>query len=118
MAKIASLQAGTESFSDEEIKREMCVLYHDLSHWSFTHFAAKPAQLRNDPTPRSDSLDISTLDIIQSDITGLIYRSFWNRFMVGSEQIWSNYLRKVDSEVDKQCKWSEKPWRITTVTAF
>lgn len=111
MTKIASLQAGIETFSDEEAKREMCLLYHDLVHWRFTHFAAKPTpQRRNDPThpmPRSDMLDILTLDIIQADIAALIYRSFWNRFMVGSDHLWSNYLRKIDSEIDKQCKSPE-----------
>lgn len=111
MTKIASLQAGIETFSDEEAMREMCLLYHDLAHWRFTHFAAKPTpQRRNDPThpmPRSDMLDILTLDIIQADIAALIYRSFWNRFMVGSDHLWSNYLRKIDSEIDKQCKRPE-----------
>jgi hypothetical protein len=110
MAKIASLQAGVETFSDEQVKQEMCLLYHDLEHWRFTHFVAKPKlQQRNDPTARSDGLDISTLDIIQAHIAGLIYRSFWNGFMVGSDQCLCNYLRKADSEINKQCKWSEKP---------
>lgn len=110
MAKIASLQAGVETFSDEQVKQEMCLLHHDLEHWRFTHFVAKPKlQQRNDPTPRPDGLDISTLDIIQAHIAGLIYRSFWNGFMVGSDQRLCNYLRKVDSEINKKCKWSEKP---------
>ncbi|KAF3017569.1 hypothetical protein E8E15_002424 [Penicillium rubens] len=74
MAKIASLQAGVETFSDEQIKQEMCLLYHDIERWRFTHFVAKPnLQQRNDPTPRPDGLDISTLDIIQTHIAGLIY---------------------------------------------
>lgn len=118
--KIASLQAGIETFSDEEAQREMCLLYHDLEHWRFTHFAAKPTpQQRNDlthSTPRSDMLDISTLDIIQADIAALIYRSFWNRFMVGSDHIWSNYLRKIDSEIDNQCKRPEEGSRLSLLS--
>ncbi|KAJ5508773.1 hypothetical protein N7527_010916 [Penicillium freii] len=121
--KIASLQAGIETFSDEEAQREMCLLYHDLEHWRFTHFAAKPTpQQRNDlthSTPRSDMLDISTLDIIQADIAALIYRSFWNRFMVGSDHIWSNYLRKIDSEIDKQfSNHISRHWRSAMSSAI
>jgi hypothetical protein len=110
MTKIATLQAGAEALSDEEAKREMALLYHDLEHWTFTHFGAKPSsQPSNEPTTQTERLDISTLDIIQSEIAGLIYQSFWNRFMVGAEDhFWSNYLRKADSEVNKQCKRSEK----------
>lgn len=108
MTKIASLQAGIETFSDEEAKREMYLLYQDLTQWRFTHFAAKPKpQQENHATPRPDTLDIWTLDIIQTDIARLIYWFFWNRFMVGSDHLWSNYLRKIDSEIDKQCKCSE-----------
>ncbi|KAF9240321.1 hypothetical protein DTO006G1_8243 [Penicillium roqueforti] len=119
MTKIASLQAGTETFSDEEAKQEMCLLYHDLEHWRFTHFAAKPAQQGNDPTPRSDSLDISSLDIIQSEIAGLIYRFFWNQFMLGAEQSWSNYLRKVDSEINKQfSSHISRHWRCAMSSAI
>ncbi|KAJ5824732.1 hypothetical protein N7447_007072 [Penicillium robsamsonii] len=109
MTKIASLQAGAETLSDEEAKREMSLLYHDLEYWRFTHFTAKPsAEQRNDPTPRPESPDILTLDIIQSDIAGLIYGSFWNRFMVGAEHPRSDYLRTADSEVNKRCKRPEK----------
>ncbi|KAJ5186888.1 hypothetical protein N7449_009882 [Penicillium cf. viridicatum] len=123
MTKIASLQAGIETFSDEEAKREMCLLYHDLAHWRFTHFAAKPTpQRRNDPThpmPRSDMLDILTLDIIQADIAALIYRSFWNRFIVGSDHLWSNYLRKIDSEIDKQfSNHISRHWRCAMSSAI
>ncbi|KGO51255.1 hypothetical protein PEX1_002350 [Penicillium expansum] len=118
MTKIASLQAGIDNFSDEEAKKEMCLLYHDLTHWRFTHFAAKPTQQSNNATPRSDILDISTLDIIQSDIAALIYQSFWNRFMVGSEPLWSNYLFKVDSEIDKQVSnHISRHWRCAMSTA-
>ncbi|KAJ5365516.1 hypothetical protein N7517_008402 [Penicillium concentricum] len=103
LAKIGNLQAGAETLSDEEAKREMSLLYHDLEHWRFTHFAAKPScQQGNDPTARSESPDISRLDVIQSEIAGLIYRSFWNRFMVGGEHPWCNYLSKADSEINKQ----------------
>ncbi|OQE93465.1 hypothetical protein PENNAL_c0005G10382 [Penicillium nalgiovense] len=119
MAKIASLQAGVETFSDEQVKQEMCLLYHDLEHWRFTHFVAKPKlQQRNDPTPRPDGLDISTLDIIQAHIAGLIYRSFWNGFMVGSDQQVSNHISRhwrcaMSSAVlsletpslEEQCNW-------------
>ncbi|CAI7594440.1 unnamed protein product [Penicillium glandicola] len=118
--RIASLQAGIETFSDEEAKREISLLYHDLEHWRFTHFAAKPTpQQGHEPTPRPESLDISTLDIIQSDIAGLIYRSFWNRFMVGAEHLWGNYLRKVDSEISKQfSNHISRHWRSAIGTAM
>ncbi|KAJ5502793.1 hypothetical protein N7463_005667 [Penicillium fimorum] len=103
MTKIASLQAGAETLSDEEAKREMSLLYHELEYWRFSHFAAKPSsQQRNDPTPRPEYPDILILDIIQSDIAGLIHGSFWNRFMVGAEHLWSDYLRKADSEVNER----------------
>ncbi|KAG0161402.1 hypothetical protein Pdw03_3171 [Penicillium digitatum] len=119
MTKIASLQAGVEKFSVEEAKSEMCRLYNDLAYWRFTHFAAKPTtHQRNDATPRPDILDISTLDIIQSDIAALIYRSFWNRFMVGTEPIWGNYLSKLDSEIDKQfSNLISRHWRCAMSTA-
>ncbi|CAG8890323.1 unnamed protein product [Penicillium egyptiacum] len=117
MAKIASLQAGVETFSDEQVKREMCLLYRGLEHWRFTHFVTKPAP--HDPKPRSDSLDISTLDIIQADIAGLIYRSFWNQFMVGSDHFWSNYLRKVDSEINKKfSNHISRHWRCAMSSAI
>ncbi|CAI7618014.1 unnamed protein product [Penicillium discolor] len=123
MTKIASLQSGIETFSDEEAKREMCLLYHDLANWRFTHFVARPTpQQRNNithPTSRSDMLDISTLDIIQADIAALIYRSFWNRFMVGSDHLWSNYLRKIDSEIDKQfSNHISRHWRCAMSSAI
>ncbi|KAJ9490632.1 hypothetical protein VN97_g2646 [Penicillium thymicola] len=120
MTKIASLQAGIETFSDEEAKREMYLLYQDLTHWRFTHFATKPKpQQENHTTPRSDTLDIWTLDIIQTDIAGLIYRSFWNRFMVGSDHLWSNRLRKVDSEIDKQfSNHISRHWRCAMSSAI
>ncbi|OQE25790.1 hypothetical protein PENFLA_c008G02483 [Penicillium flavigenum] len=119
MAKIASLQAGVETFSDEQVKQEMCLLYHDLEHWRFTHFVAKPKlQQRNDPTPRSEGLDMSTLDIIQSHIAGLIYRSFWNSFMVGSDQSLCNYLRKADSEINKKfSNHISRHWRCAMSSA-
>ncbi|KXG54454.1 uncharacterized protein PGRI_075980 [Penicillium griseofulvum] len=121
--KIATLQAGAEAFSDEEAKREMALLYHDLEHWTFTHFGAKPSsQPNNEPKPQPERLDISTLDIIQSEIAGLIYQSFWNRFMVGAEDhFWSNYLRKVDTEVNKQSGVSNhisRHWRCAMSTAI
>ncbi|KGO76317.1 hypothetical protein PITC_037430 [Penicillium italicum] len=120
MTKIATLQAGIETFSDEEAQKEMSRLYHDLAHWRFTHFAAKTTpQQRNDATPRSDILDTSILDIIHSDIAALIYRSFWNRFMVGTEPLWGNYLLKVDSEVDKQVSnHISRHWRCAMSTAI
>ncbi|KAJ6179965.1 hypothetical protein N7519_010426 [Penicillium mononematosum] len=119
MAKIASLQAGVETFSDEQVKQEMCLLYHDLEHWRFTHFVAMPKlQQRNDPTPSSDGLDISTLDIIQAHIAGLIYRSFWNRFMFGSNQSLCNYLRKADSEINKKfSNHISRHWRCAMSSA-
>ncbi|KAJ5207499.1 hypothetical protein N7491_001872 [Penicillium cf. griseofulvum] len=119
--KIATLQAGADAFSDEEAKREMALLYHDLEHWTFTHFGAKPSsQQSNEPTPQPERLDISTLEIIQSEIAGLIYQSFWNRFMVGTEDhFWSNYLRKADSEVNKQfSNHISRHWRCAMSTAI
>ncbi|OQD98561.1 hypothetical protein PENVUL_c071G07523 [Penicillium vulpinum] len=120
LTKIASLQAQTETFSDEEAKQEMSLLYHDLEHWKFTHFGAKSTSHQtSDPIARSDRLDISTLDIIQSDIAGLIYRSFWNRFMVGADHLWSNYLRKVDLEINQQfSNHISRHWRCAMSTAI
>ncbi|CAG8083503.1 unnamed protein product [Penicillium nalgiovense] len=75
-------------------------------------------QQRNDPTPRPDGLDISTLDIIQAHIAGLIYRSFWNGFMVGSDQRLCNYLRKVDSEINKKfSNHISRHWRCAMSSA-
>ncbi|OQE41994.1 hypothetical protein PENCOP_c004G00647 [Penicillium coprophilum] len=118
--KLGSLQAGTETFSDEEAKRELSLLYHDLEHWKFTHFVAKTSsQEKNDSTPRLESLDISKLDIIQSDIAGLIYRSFWNRFMVGAEHPCGVYLREADSEINKRFPTHIfRHWRCAMSTAM
>lgn len=109
ITQMASLQSGTEVFTEEEAKRELCLLYHDLEQWGLSNFRGTPTptpeQMNNSRIePETDPL---MLNMILSKITGMIFRTFWNRPMVGAESLWGEYLREIDLTVKKQCKCTE-----------
>ncbi|KAJ5787882.1 hypothetical protein N7457_002872 [Penicillium paradoxum] len=110
---VARLQAGMESFTDEEARREMCLLYHDLDTWRLNHFGGQSRF-------KSASSDVRELDIIQSDVAGMIFRSFWNGFSVGCPPALGSYLVKINSEIKekKVLPHIAHHWRCAMSTAI
>ncbi|KAJ5542737.1 hypothetical protein N7535_005161 [Penicillium sp. DV-2018c] len=107
MRKIASLQFGLETLTDGDIKREMCSIYHELERWVFNHFGGKDLK-SSDPG----------LEYIQSAISDIIYRKFWNRFAVGCEDSLSAYLHRADCVI--RCDFPShisRHWRYAMSTA-
>lgn len=103
--KIAKLQAGIEIFTDEQAKQEMRLLYSDLKQWIFTHFRRTSALGEGDgPLESEQKYDAFNLNLVYSEVAGMIYWSFWTIFSVGYGAHWDEHFRKLDREIKKQCE--------------
>ncbi|KAJ5143426.1 uncharacterized protein N7515_002213 [Penicillium bovifimosum] len=113
VASLAGLQSGIETSTDEDIKREMCLLYHDLERWVFSHCGRRPTSEETIETHDQG------LEFTQSAISGLIFRNFWNRFAVGCDYGLSNYLRKADMTIKHHLpRHISRHWRYAMSTAI
>jgi hypothetical protein len=109
--QVAKLQSGIETFTNEQAKQEMCLLYNDLKQWSFSHFRiASALGERDDTVEPEERYEALSQDVLQSEIAGLIYRSFWTTFSVNYGAYRDEHFRKLDGEVTTSCKYLDRTW--------
>lgn len=103
-AKVVDLQAGFQTLTDEEAAREPTALYHDMVHWSFSHFQKPLTPDDESPLESPRGEDILDLDTLRFELSQAIYQSFFRVYIVGEGQSGSNHLRDIESEIQRQCK--------------
>ncbi|CAG8300865.1 unnamed protein product [Penicillium salamii] len=97
---IATLQTGIQSLTDDEIKKDMTVLYHELEQWVVkyceTHFLNQP----EDGSARCKSQQVAA---IQSEISMLILRNFWTVTFVGCGVQGDQCVAQMTEVIRNQC---------------
>lgn len=101
-SNIATLQTGIQTLTDDDIKKEMTVLYHELEQWVVkyceTHFPHQP----EDGSARCKSQQVAA---IQSEISILILRNFWTATFVGCGVQGDQYVAQMTEVIMDQCKF-------------
>lgn len=102
-SKIATLQTGIEIFTDDQVKHEMTMLYHELEQWIFSHIA-DTVLIEPGTGPECNT---QRLIQVQSSICGWIHQNFWSSFFVGFGPSYSQYMMSLDNAVVEKCKSRE-----------
>lgn len=92
---IATLQTGIEILTDDQVKHEMIMLYHELEQWIFSYIS-DPVVMEPGYHPENNSQRLIEL---QSSICGHIHQNFWSSFFVGLEPSSSQYMMNLNNVI-------------------
>lgn len=101
-SNIATLQTGVQTLTDEDVKKEMTVLYLDLEQWVLSHIRSL-----FDAQPGLGSLNAEDPLIaqMQSEISCLIHQHFWTSSFVGCGAESNQYMTDINNVIGHKC-WS------------
>lgn len=103
-SNIANLQTGVLIFTDDEVEKEMTVLYHDLERWILSHIRVLVAA---QPGFKSLNVEDSLVAQMQSEISGLIHQNFWTSAFVGCGTGGNQYMTDITNVIGNGCKFRE-----------
>ena len=100
-SNIATLQTGLQTLTDEDVKKEMTVLYHDLEQWILSHIRGL-----FDAQPGLGSLNAedSLVARMQSEISCLIHQHFWTSDFVGCGAESNQYMTEINNVIGHKCR--------------
>ncbi|KAJ5339949.1 hypothetical protein N7452_006677 [Penicillium brevicompactum] len=99
-SNIATLQTGVQKLTDEDVKKEMTVLYHDLEQWILNYIRGL-----FDAQPGLGSLNAedSLIAQMQSEISCLIHQHFWTSDFVGCGAQNNQYMTEINDFIGHKC---------------
>lgn len=96
---IATLQTGIEIFTDDQVKHEMTMLYHELEQWIF-RYITDATVIEPGYHPENNSQQLIEL---QSSICGCIHQNFWSSFFVGLGPSYNQYMMNLNNVIMEKC---------------
>ncbi|CAG7988188.1 unnamed protein product [Penicillium salamii] len=99
-SNIATLQTGMQTLTDDDIRREMTVLYHELEQWAVRYCETLFSNRPENGSPRCKSEQVAA---IQSEISVLILQNFWTGVFVGCGVQDNQYMAQITEVIRNQC---------------
>ena len=104
VSNIATLQTGIHTITDDEIKKQMTVLYHELEQWIVRNFGRPPP---NTPEDSSSTGKTRLVERIQSDISVMILRELWTGLFIGCGVQDDAYMIQITDMIKSHCELRE-----------
>lgn len=100
ISHIATLQGGVQTLTDDDIQKEMTVLYHDLEQWTLKRIKASAAAKSD-----FDFLNVeNAVAEMQSSLSALIHQNFWTSEFVGSGTEANQHMTNLTNVIGSTCK--------------
>ncbi|CAG8933624.1 unnamed protein product [Penicillium salamii] len=99
-SNIATLQTRMQTLTDDDIRREMTMLYHELEQWVVRYCEILFSNQTENGSPRCKSEHVAA---IQSEISVLILQNFWTGVFVGGGVQGNQYMAEITDVIRNKC---------------